>query len=115
MDYDNLYRSVEFAILSHDRRLRVGALRLLEACSKVEANADEVDPTSSKGKTTIRQLCLAGERVPLDVAGVRERILRTKKVGTAALALSLKEEDGEGDDARLGVRWLLGMFSLKSD
>lgn len=67
----------EFAVTSHDRRLRVGALRLLAACAESGSNSEE----SQRDSLGILQLCLVAEKVPLDV---RERIVKTIKVGSVA-------------------------------
>lgn len=48
--------------------------------------------------------CLQGEEVPLDVQGVRERVLRIGR-----LSQVVKEEEG-GLGAEISVRWLVGMF-----
>jgi hypothetical protein len=98
LSYQEVRIETEFAVTSHDRRLRVGALRLLAACAEPGSNSEE-----SRGDSLgILQLCLAAEKVPLDVAGVRERIVKTRKVG------SMATKDIDEDAVRLASQWLLG-------
>ena len=99
LTYEEVRTKVEFALTSHDRHLRIGALRILAACA-----------TSNKRRRDshdILQFCLAAEKVPLDVAGVRERIVKTRRVG------SMATKDVEEDVVRLASQWLLGTDTFR--
>lgn len=89
--------------MSHDRFLRIGALRILVACDAAQTpdglNTDE----PRKDIRTVLQLCLAAEGISLDVAGVRERILKIRRVSAMA------SNDIDSNAVRLAFRWLLGM------
>lgn len=56
--------------------------------------------SSSQGEQEVLKRCLQGEEAPLDVQGVRERVLRIGRVGQV-----VKEQ---GDGADICVRWLVG-------
>lgn len=69
-------------------------------------------------------LCLEAENVALDVAGVRERVLRIKKVGAAVVSLSNFDAERVDEDndiettkrcVRLGYKWLMCEFSPPQD
>ena len=101
MTYEEARIGVEFAVTAHDRRIRVGALRILAACATANEPGSSSE-ASRKDSHGILQLCLAAEKVPLDVAGVRERIVKTRKVE------SMASKNLEDDAVRLASQWLLG-------
>jgi hypothetical protein len=84
------------AIMSHDRRLRLNALRMINAHSSIHGE-------SAVPPSTVRA-CLLAEEVVLDVAGVRDRVLKTGKVASSILER----------DILLATRWLLGISGLVS-
>lgn len=88
-----IYPSLYDAFLSHSRPLRLAALRLLD--SKL------VDPTHDQIEVLKR--CLQGEEVPLDIQGVRERVLRIGRVGQVV---------GDEKGADLCARWLIAQLKV---
>lgn len=69
----------------------------------------EGDLSSEAGSYPIEVVkrCLQGEEVPLDVQGVRERVLRIGRVAQVV-------KDGDEDAADLCARWLIGGYFLSS-
>jgi U3 small nucleolar RNA-associated protein 20 len=87
------------AIVSHDRRLRLSALRMVNAHSDVHGESATV-PRAARA-------CLLAEEVALDVAGVRDRVLKTGKVPSSV--------HDDGRDVLLATRWLLGLSDFGFD
>ncbi|KAJ7756392.1 armadillo-type protein [Mycena maculata] len=91
IDIEEIYPALAPGVLSHSRALRLGALRLLAA-------------TQSSDAREVVKRCLAGEEVPLQVQGVRERVLRIGRVETV-----VKDKQREADvGPDLCARWLVG-------
>lgn len=88
---DEIYAQLPDALISHSRPLRLNALRIL--------NSNLVKTQS--GVQEVIKRCLQGEEVPLDVQGVRERVLRIGRVGQVV-------RDGDEIGAELCSRWLIG-------
>lgn len=88
-----LYPALQDTLLSHSRPLRLSTLRLLASPAI----------SSSVGEREVLKRCLQGEEVPLDVQGVRERVLRIGRVGQV-----VRDEDDMGAD--ICARWLVGML-----
>ena len=91
ISFDELYASLQHSIISHSRLLRLSSLRVLMS-PLVDCPADVQE---------VLKRCLQGEEVPLDVQGVRERILRIGRVGPVV-------KDGDKIGADLCGRWLIG-------
>ncbi|CAK5281436.1 unnamed protein product [Mycena citricolor] len=90
-----IYPAVAPSLISHSRSLRLAALHLLVVTSPSEARE-------------VAQRCLAGEQVELDVAGVRERVLRIGRVESI-----VKDKQQEGDIApEMAVRWLVAQLKV---
>ncbi|KAF8305376.1 hypothetical protein DL93DRAFT_356267 [Clavulina sp. PMI_390] len=98
---------LESLLLSHDHSLRMGALRIMEMVQSDE----ELDsgPSTSANTNASLSLCLDAERIPLSVAGVRERILKTKKVAAAACGFDSAKDS---DAIRIAFRWLLAQLQV---
>lgn len=79
-------------ILSHRHNLRLNALQFLAL--------DVVDKPAAVSEVLNR--CLHGERISLDVSGVRDRIVWIGKVGEAAMIGAV--------EADICARWLIGML-----
>ncbi|KAJ7773253.1 armadillo-type protein, partial [Mycena metata] len=92
---EEIYPALAPAVLSHSRALRLGALRLLAATQPSEARE-------------VVKRCLAGEEVPLDVQGVRERVLRIGRVET--VVKDKQKETDVGPD--LCGRWLVAQLKV---
>jgi U3 small nucleolar RNA-associated protein 20 len=90
---ENLYPSLQDALISHRRDLRLNALRLLAAPGI----------TMPVGARDAVRRCLQGEEVPLDVAGVRARVLR---IGRAAPGV----RNGDKVGADICARWLIAQL-----
>lgn len=88
IEFETLYRSLSSSISSHKRNLRLAALRLL--LSPI------VQRTSQESSTL--QSCLEAEVIDLDVAGARERVVKTGKVTVST----------EGLQVDLAGKWLTG-------
>lgn len=95
---DVLYSHLRDTVLSHQRPLRLNALKLLTLAA----------PSSGTSTHDVIKRCLAGEEVALDVQGVRERVLRIGRISVA-----IKDDDHLGLDCAL--RWLIGMLSNLGD
>jgi len=91
VDIEEIYPALAPSVLSHSRALRLGALRLLAATQPSDARE-------------VVKRCLAGEEVPLDVQGVRERVLRIGRVETVVKDKQRAEDVGPD----LCARWLVG-------
>ncbi|KAJ7127009.1 armadillo-type protein [Mycena epipterygia] len=91
VDIEEIYPALAPSVLSHSRALRLGALRLLAATQPSDA------------REAVKR-CLAGEEVPLDVQGVRERVLRIGRVETVVKDKQRAEDVGPD----LCARWLVG-------
>lgn len=101
--------ALEPLVLSYDRSLRLGALRVMSI------HRETIDATAGAGTSsqvprstiarTILELCLDAENVSLDVTGVRERIVKINRVGSAAAS---SDSTSDNDAIHLAVRWLLG-------
>ncbi|KAF7316852.1 DRIM domain-containing protein [Mycena chlorophos] len=90
-----MYAALAPAVLSYSRPLRLAALRLL-ASTRPSDDRDVV------------KRCLAGEEVPLEVSGVRERVLR---IGRVEAAVKDKQKEGDiGPD--LCARWLIAQLKV---
>lgn len=88
-----IYPFLSQSLLSHSRRLRLACLRLLD-CKLIDPNHDHVE---------IVKRCLQGEEVPIDVQGVRERVLRIGRVGQIV---------GDERSADLCGRWLIAQLKV---
>ncbi|KAJ7158771.1 armadillo-type protein [Mycena filopes] len=95
IEIEEIYPALAPAILSHSRALRLSALRLLAATQPSDARE-------------IVKRCLAGEEVPLDVQGVRERVLRIGRVET--VVKDKQKETDVGPD--LCGRWLVAQLKV---
>jgi len=89
-----IYPSLKDSLLSHSRPLRLACLRLLD--SKIVNYVD--------GPVEVLKRCIQGEEVPLDLQGVRERVLRIGRVCHVV---------GDEKGADLCARWLIGMFTFR--
>jgi U3 small nucleolar RNA-associated protein 20 len=89
----HIYQSLLPSLLSHSRRLRLACLRLLD-CKLIDPNHDHVE---------IVRRCLQGEEVPVDIQGVRERVLRIGRVGQVV---------GDEKSADLCGRWLIAQLKV---
>ncbi|KAL1722677.1 hypothetical protein EV715DRAFT_247312 [Schizophyllum commune] len=101
-DTTQLTDGVLDALRSPSRSRRLGTLRLLAV----------LVPLSSPLTDAI-QLCLTAERVEPGVAGVRERVLRTGKLGEGVQV----NDEVEGNEekwapAKLATAWLIGQFAV---
>ncbi|KAJ7931499.1 armadillo-type protein [Mycena leptocephala] len=95
VDIEEIYPALAPAVLSHSRALRLGALRLLAATRPSDARE-------------VVKRCLAGEEVPLEVSGVRERVLRIGRVETV-----VKDKQTEADvGPDLCGRWLVAQLKV---
>ncbi|KAK0476052.1 armadillo-type protein [Armillaria novae-zelandiae] len=93
-DYEELYLYLQKSILSHDSQLRLNALRLLVSPAiKVPGPVLEVV-----------KRCLRSEEVPLDIQGIRERVLRMGRVGQ-----NVADQNGGAD---LCARWLVAQLKV---
>ncbi|KAJ7104174.1 armadillo-type protein, partial [Mycena belliarum] len=90
-----IYPALAPSVLSHSRVLRLGALRLLAATGPCDARE-------------VVKRCLAGEEVPLEVQGVRERVLRIGRVET--VVKDKQKETDIGPD--LCARWLVAQLKV---
>ena len=89
MGFRPLPHNAEDSLLSHSRLLRLSVLRVLSSVKLPEGSEEVV------------KKCLQGEEVPLEVHGVRERVVRITRLGQ-----SLKEGDKLAVD--IAIRWLTG-------
>ncbi|KAF4598878.1 U3 snoRNP protein [Pleurotus pulmonarius] len=92
---DEVYHSLNRSILSHSRALRLHSLRLLSSPFI----------QSSTAQREVLKRCLQGEEVPLDMQGVRERVLRIGR-------LSQLIRDDDELVADICVRWLLAQLKV---
>ncbi|KAL4261563.1 Small subunit processome component 20 [Pleurotus pulmonarius] len=92
---DEVYQSLSRSILSHSRALRLHSLRLLSSPFI----------QSSTAQREVLKRCLQGEEVPLDMQGVRERVLRIGR-------LSQLIRDDDELVADICVRWLLAQLKV---
>ncbi|ESK84634.1 u3 snornp protein utp20 [Moniliophthora roreri MCA 2997] len=93
--FEDAYSSTKQSLLSHSADLRLSVLQLLVSCS-----------TSTLENTKqVVQRCLQGEEVPLDVQGVRERVLRIGKVAQVV-------KDGDEVGAEVAARWLIAQLKV---
>ncbi|KAJ7227174.1 armadillo-type protein [Mycena pura] len=95
VDIDEIYPALAPAVLSHSRSLRLGALRLLAATRPSDA-------------CEVAKRCLAGEEVPLEVQGVRERVLRIGRVETVVKDKQTEEDVGPD----VCARWLVAQLKV---
>lgn len=100
--FDKVYDSLKDAILSEDSLLRLSSLRLMAAFLR---NAPSSDLQAARG---IVDKAMAAEEVPLTFQTARERTMKLRQVGNAALPLN---EDLALD---IAVRYLLGADSSLS-
>lgn len=89
-----LRKEVSENILHHTQRLRLSSLRLL--CTHLDSN-DIADETQS-----IFAKLLEAESIPLTLQGVRDRLLKIRR-----MELSVKSDE----DARMAALWLLGRLT----
>ncbi|KAJ7494716.1 armadillo-type protein [Mycena galericulata] len=95
VDIEEIYPALAPGVLSHSRALRLGTLRLLAATQPSDARE-------------VVKRCLAGEEVPLEVQGVRERVLRIGRVVTV-----VKDKQREADvGPDLCARWLIAQLKV---
>ncbi|KAJ6608583.1 armadillo-type protein [Mycena sp. CBHHK59/15] len=92
---EELYPALAPSVLSHSRVLRLSALRLFAATQPSDARE-------------VVKRCLAGEEVPLEVQGVRERVLRIGRVET--VVKDKQREEDIGPD--LCARWLVAQLKV---
>ncbi|KAJ6513279.1 hypothetical protein C8R45DRAFT_857772 [Mycena sanguinolenta] len=95
IEIEEIYPALAPAVLSHSRALRLGALRLLAATRPSDARE-------------VVKRCLAGEEVPLEVQGVRERVLRIGRVET--VVKDKQRETDVGPD--VCGRWLVAQLKI---
>jgi U3 small nucleolar RNA-associated protein 20 len=91
-----IYPFLSCSLLSHSRSLRLNTLRLLD--SKKLVDKQHQLPVAD-GVMEVLKRCLQGEEVPLDLQGVRERVLRIGRVGQVV---------GDVRGAEVCARWLIG-------
>ncbi|KAK7033108.1 DRIM domain-containing protein, partial [Favolaschia claudopus] len=92
---DDIYPSLAPVVLSHSRARRLGALRLLATTRPSDARE-------------VIKRCLAGEEVPLEVSGVRERVLRIGRIETV-----VKDKQSDADmGPDLCARWLVAQLKV---
>lgn len=104
--FEDVYPHLRGCLISHQTELRLSALRILSACPDAP---------------TVVQRCLTGEEVPLDVQGLRERVLRTSRTtevrlppscaGTL-LTVTIQESITTDVAAELASRWLLAQLKV---
>ncbi|KAI0764301.1 armadillo-type protein [Trametes elegans] len=95
LSLDDLYPQLKTSLLSHSHLLRVQTLRLLTSpLLELPEQAGEV-----------LKKALQAEEVPLDVQGVRERVLRTSR-------LPIVVKDGDALGAEICARWLLAQLKV---
>lgn len=93
--FEEVYNTLQSSLSSHCRPLRLCVLRLLSSnLILLPVGAPEV----------VRR-CLQGEEVPLDMQGVRERVLRIGRVGQII-------KDGDVVIADVAFRWLLAQLKV---
>lgn len=95
MTLGEVYPILQSSLESHSRPLRLNTLRVLGSTLI----------SSPAGAVEVIRRCLQGEEVPLDVQGVRERVLRIGRVGQIL-------RDGDEVGADISIRWLIGMSSF---
>ncbi|KAF7327783.1 DRIM domain-containing protein [Mycena kentingensis (nom. inval.)] len=92
---DAIYPALSSAVLSHSHALRLGALRLLAATQLSDAR-------------DVVKRCLSGEEVPLEVSGVRDRVLRIGRIEAGVKAKQKEEDVGP----ELCARWLVAQLKV---
>ncbi|KAJ7066948.1 armadillo-type protein [Mycena amicta] len=95
IEIHSIYPALAPAVLSHSRALRLSALRLLAATRP----SDDHD---------VVKRCLAGEEVPLEVQGIRERVLRIGRVEAVVKDKQRQEDVG----ADVCARWLVAQLKV---
>ncbi|KAJ3868344.1 armadillo-type protein [Lentinula novae-zelandiae] len=95
LPFEETYDFLKDAILSHSHSLRLNALKILRS-QLVNAPADTRE---------VIERCLQGEQVPLDVQGVRERVVR---IGRVVQVVKQSDEIG----ANLCARWLTAQLKV---
>ncbi|KAF9222298.1 hypothetical protein BS17DRAFT_735750 [Gyrodon lividus] len=95
LSFSELYPHLQSCIISHSRSLRLSALKILS--SKMVK--------SSLGEQDVLKRCLQGEEVPLDMHGVRERVLRIGRIGQV-----VKDDEPMATD--LCIRWLISQLKV---
>ncbi|KAG8220545.1 armadillo-type protein [Butyriboletus roseoflavus] len=95
LSFSELYLHLRTCIISHSRSLRLSALKILSS-NLVK---------SSPGEQDVLKRCLQGEEVPLDVQGVRERVLRIGRIGQV-----IKDDEPLATD--LCIRWLISQLKV---
>ncbi|KAF8991462.1 armadillo-type protein [Cyathus striatus] len=93
LSFREIYPSLQAAIVSHSRSVRLNALRLLNSKLVSMNNAPD----------EVLKRCLQGEEVSLDIQGVRERVLRIGRVGQVV---------GDESGADLCSRWLMAQLKV---
>ena len=91
-----IYSSLSCSLLSHSLSLRCNTLQVLY-CKKF-VDKDHQNPNANGVMEAIK-CCLQGEEVSLDLQGVRERVLRIRKVVPVV---------GDVRGAEVCARWLIG-------
>jgi U3 small nucleolar RNA-associated protein 20 len=92
---DVLYVPLQPALVSYTQALRLSALRLLAAPA--------VQPGARRDAA---ERCLQAEEAPLDVQGVRARVLR---IGRLAQGIAEAEAGADSEGAELCARWFTGV------
>ncbi|KAG6335501.1 hypothetical protein ID866_3590 [Astraeus odoratus] len=95
LPFEELYPSLQHAVISHSRVLRLSTLQILS--SRLVS--------ASSGERDVLRRCLQGEEVSLDVSGVRDRVLRIGRVGVTV-------RDDEPRAADLCARWLAAQLKV---
>ncbi|KIJ13504.1 hypothetical protein PAXINDRAFT_100613 [Paxillus involutus ATCC 200175] len=95
LSFSELYPHLRSCIISHSRSLRLNALKILSS---------KLVKTSS-GEQDVLKRCLQGEEVPLDLHGVRERVLRIGRLGQV-----VKDDEPMATD--LCIRWLISQLKV---
>lgn len=108
LPFATLYTSLQIPLASHSRLARLGALRLLASpyVSYLASHDASTSPLATNVQDII-QRCMQAEEIPVDVQGVRERVLRIGRLNTVL-------KDGEEGELAADVvaRWLTGMLLL---
>ncbi|KAF9555058.1 hypothetical protein CPC08DRAFT_643460 [Agrocybe pediades] len=89
----DIYPFLHEALISYSRPLRLAALRLLDS-KLADPQHDQVE---------VLKRCLQGEEVPIEMHGVRERVLRIGRVGQVV---------GDEKGADLCARWLIAQLKV---
>ncbi|KAF6761032.1 U3 snoRNP protein Utp20 [Ephemerocybe angulata] len=107
--FSTAYATLKPCLLSHSRALRLAALRfltsphLIDNSDNSDGDMDSEDSAVGSSAREVLKRCLQGEEASLDVAGVRERVLRIGRVGQVV---------GDALGAEACVRWLVAQLKV---